>query len=72
MDDVNPLEQSGQNQLDEIALRDFYKKVTVYDEEGTVKLFHIKGRVYEILEVMKEHGGIDTSGWRIVENEELA
>lgn len=71
MDDVNPLEQDGQNQLDEIALRDFYKQVTVYDEEGVIKLFHIKGRVYEILEVMREHGGVDTSGWRVVENEKL-
>lgn len=70
MDDANLLEQDGQNQLDEIALRDFYKRVTVYDEEGTVKLFHIKGRVHEILEVMREHGGVNTSGWRIVENEE--
>lgn len=65
----NPLEEVGLNQLNEIEAADFYKKVTVYDENDQIRLFCLKGRVNDILTVLTEHGGEDVSKWRIVENE---
>ncbi len=65
----NPLEEIGANELDEIAIRDYYRKVSVYDENGDLKFYHHKGRVNEVLVALSEHGGIDVSQWRVVENE---
>lgn len=65
----NPLEQIGSNELNAIEQADFFKKVTVYDENDQVRLYALKGRVNELITVLSQEGGEDVSKWRVVENE---
>lgn len=64
----NPLEDIGKQSLTELEILDYNKRVTVYNNNGLVVMYHCKGRVQEVLDVISQ-SGIDVSEWRVVIDE---
>jgi hypothetical protein len=62
---MNELEQLSQQQLNEIEEKDFYRSVSVYNENGIKIMTHYKGRINEVLKVISESGQ-DVSEWKVI------
>lgn len=62
---MNELEQMSKQQLDEIEEKDFYRSVTVYNEDGIKIMTHYKGRIGEVMKIISESGQ-DVSQWKVV------
>jgi len=65
----NPLESMGRNTLTELEALDYHKRVTVYDKNGTVVMYHCKGRIQQLLDIISQ-SDTDVSEWKVVVDEE--